>query len=384
MSKTIAWIRVLSRLLRYFAYRLGLAQKPTFMDLRREAESTVCQMRRWCGRLRIVHPERCPRTGPAVFAGNHCFAEDPFVMYHAVTEVTEGAVMPRFMMREGIFSSSALAGSRLFDVDEFATLFGALLISRDKVQLSQLKPFVKVLRDGESFLIYPTRTRSRTGAIVEFPEGLEEPGGVSFFVTQAQRARPGLRVAVVPLTRSDNLVNERITLEFGEPQFLAADASREEQREFDFQLVKRIADAVELNVPQVLAAILYLRCLHGLPPEADVEALEGWVAGALAEAGKSHRIDPDAQDLPRELRRALKWLAGHGMLRLRGGRAVLDPAAILSSPPPDRNYRRNNPVKYLANQILHLPDVIAAAEAPVLAEMKRRPAPSEPARAQPA
>lgn len=367
MGTTKNWAIVLSRLMRYLAYRAGFARKPTFMDIRDEATAAVGRLRRWESRTRVIEPERCPKSGPAVFAGNHCFTEDPFIMYYAIYRTV--GIRCRFMMREGIFSTSRLFNCRLFDIDEFATLFGPILISREKVQLSQLKPFIKILREGESFIIYPTRTRTRTGAIIEFPEGFDEPGGVSFFLTQSQRGREGLRVAAVPVTRTDNFVSDRVNIVFGEPQYLEPDAGRDEQREFDYRLIRHIAEGVVVNVSQVLAMLLYLRCLHGLPRGVEMSTLFDQVAQVLKRVEGTHRIDADAGDVPGQVKKSLKWLGKAGMLRVRGSHIVLNREAILSSPAPDREYRRKNPVKYLVNQLLHFPDVAAAAEEVALSRM---------------
>jgi hypothetical protein len=50
------------------------------------------------------------------------------------------------------------------------------------------------------------------------------------------------------------------------------------------------------------------------------------------------------------------------MVQTRGGQVEPLSEAILSAPPLDTRYVERNPVKYLVNQVLHLPDVIAAAE----------------------
>ena len=62
---------------------------------------------------------------------------------------------------------------------------------------------------------------------------------------------------------------------FGESMFLEPSADREAQRTFDFALTNAMGDYVEINVPQVLAAVLWLRCLHGCDPEASVSELRG-------------------------------------------------------------------------------------------------------------
>jgi 1-acyl-sn-glycerol-3-phosphate acyltransferase len=340
------------------------------MHLRVETASVVGDVLHWRRRLRTVHPERCPRSGPIVFAGNHGYLEDPFITYHATSTISNNAVKLRPMMREGVFAGNKIMNSRLFDVDEFATLFGVMNISRDNVKLSQLKPFVKELRERGTILIYPTRTRTRTGTIIEFPEGFDEPGGVSFFVTQAQKLEPGLRVTVSPVTRTDNPVNDTVTLAFGEQMFLDSDTPREAQREFDYRLLQVISEHVVVNVPLVMATLFYLRCLHGLPVEVDARAIGADVSRVFEALPKRILEVPD--DIEGEVRRTLKWFAKHEVLSLSGGGAMLDRERILSAPAPDREYKRKNMVKYLANHFLHLSDVVAAIEAVVLDEAEAR------------
>ncbi len=53
---------------------------------------------------------------------------------------------------------------------------------------------------------------------------------------------------------------------------------------------------------------------------------------------------------------------------LRARQVELSPSAVLSSPPLDVAYKEANPVKYLANQVLHLTDVTALLERVTLAD----------------
>jgi hypothetical protein len=352
------------------AYRAGLGSRPCFLGIRNETTHVVSQALHWRRRVRVLFEERCPKDGAVIFVGNHIRLEDPFVMYYVVARATNNAVRFHPMMREGVFAASKWLNSKLFDIDEYATLFGVMNISRDNVRLSQLKPFIKVLRDRDSILIYPTRTRTRTGAIVEYPEGHEEPGGVSFFLVQAQRGQEGLRIPVSPITRTDNPVNDTVTLVFGEQLFLEPDASREAQREFDYNLLPRIAENVVVNVPLVVAPLLYLRCLHGLPAELDAADLSRDVKRVF-DALEGRLLErPD--DLDGEVLQTLQWLAERKALTLTGTRAALNREQILSAPPHDRDYKRANPVKYLANQILHLADLIAAIEEVVLSKSEAK------------
>jgi 1-acyl-sn-glycerol-3-phosphate acyltransferase len=363
MELVRAWLVVLGRATSYALYRLGLKKRPELYDIRYELMLVVRQAMRWRKRMRIVDGERCVRRGPAIFAGNHISGVDPFMMFCVAYLASGGRYMPRFMMREGIFSTGSLAKSRLLDLDEIAVLAGSHLISRDQVQLSQLRPFFRILEEEESFIMYPGRTRSRSGLFTEYRGGLDEPGAVSFFLQHVQRRKPEPPVAVVPLTRTYNPATRRSTVVVGEPQYLPAGAGREAQREFDFNLMKVLGDRVEVNAAHTVAALAYLRCLHAHPSEVPAAWFEDGTRRVLEAVRANRCVDPDSlNDAAGQVRRVLRWLAKSGMLERRGASVVLNREAILYAPAPDRDYRRRNPVKYLTNQILHLPDVVAALE----------------------
>lgn len=362
MNRLRSWIIVLGKALAYFAYRLGLRRRPELFPVRYEIMVAMVDVLRWNRRLRVVHPERCVPEGPAVFAGNHSSGIDPFIMYRSIYLASQGRIEPRFMMREGIFSEGRAGKTRLLDLDEVSRLAGALHISREKVQLSQLKPFIEVLRSGESFIMYPGRTRSRSGLLVEYREGIDEPGAVSFFLVQAQRGQPDRRVACVPVVRTHNPVARQTAVAFGEPLYLAPDADRAAQRAFDFDLMTRLGDLVEINVPQVVSVLLYLHALHRRSAALAVTVLASDVKAVL-DSLEGRLIDPAARThLRRCLEQTLRWLAARGMIEWRKPSVTVVPEAVLAAPPLDSEYREKNPVKYLANQVLHMTDLVAAAE----------------------
>ncbi len=366
MNAVRVWTVLIMRAMRYFAYRMGVGSQPTLMDIREEITQGFVHVFRWRKRLRIVDGHLCVPESPAIIAGNHISALDPFIMYRAVEVSTQRRIKCRFMMREGVFRQGSIFKCRLLDLDEISQMAGTFLISREHVQLSQLKPFIKLLREHESFIIFPGRTRSRTGLLFEYRDGIDEPGSVSFFIVQARRGRPELRIAAVPLVRTVNPMTKVSSLVFGKPWYLPEDADRAAQRDFDFSFVASLGDLVEISALHLVALILYLRCLHSLPDAQPLTELTEAVA-KLAAAIRHRHLEPAmAGAVDGEVGRAVRWLAKRGMLRREGGAVVAKRDAILAVPPSLKEYGKSNPIKHLVNQILHMSDVVSAAERTVL------------------
>ena len=310
----------------------------------------------------VIHPERCPKTGPAIFCGNHLKLDDPFFVYHAVQLATDWKHCPRLMSRDDFFAGTPLK-SRVIDGDKLMEAVGTFLISRGQITLSQLRPFVNLLKDGGSFVIFPGHTRSCAGVLMEYRGAFKEPGGVSFFMNQAQRSRPGNRVAAVPILRTYNPVSRRSAMVFGESMFLEDAADRDAQREFDYQLTTEMGRYVEVNVPQVLSAVLWLWCLRGMPEKTTVGEIRGTLSRIFAAIDHAY-VDPEARtDLGGAVVRTLVFLEEREMLVRTGESVTLNTEAILSVPDLTTRYRHLNPVKYLANQLIHLGDVVEAIQA---------------------
>ena len=367
MELVWSWTVVTGLLVKLLASRVGVCAPPRCMN-HYNAGVTVCgSVLRVGKRMRVVHGERCPRQGPALFVGNHIKLDDPCLMFIAAYRETRHAVCMRAMMRDDFFADLP-AFTRKWKFDEAIELWGALPISRGNVRYSQLKPFLQILEGGGSFLMYIGRTRTRTGTLFEYRDDVTEPGSAGFFVAHAQRRRSETPIPVVPMVRTFNPVDRCSAVVFGEPMYLSPGADRDVQRAFDLDLVARMGDGVEVNVPQVLSALLYLRCAHGKPPVADAEDLCGRV-GTVFDQITERLVDPAARiDLAGEFRHALRYFAKKGAIRTVGPSVECNPALILSCPAPDRRYKRQNPVKYLANQILHLTGVTRLIERAALDE----------------
>lgn len=313
----------------------------------------------------VVRPERCPKQGPAVFCGNHLKLDDPFFAYRAVQLATDFQHCPRLMSRDDFFTGTPLK-SRMLDGDRLMEAVGTYQISRGHITLSQLRPFVNLLKDGGSFVIYPGHTRSCSGVLMEYRGAFKEPGGVSFFINQAQRSRPDVRVPAIPIVRTHNPVSKRSAMVFGESLFLESAADRDAQREFDYRLTTEMGRYVEVNVPQVLSAVLWLWCLHGIRTSATVGEIRATLSPIFAAVNHDY-VDPEARtDLGGAVVRTLDYLQERGMVIRTGENVALDSEAILSVPDLTTKYRHLNPVKYLANQLLHLGKVVEAIESVVL------------------
>lgn len=318
----------------------------------------------WDKYLHVRGGEHCPLDHGAIICGNHFKVDDPFCMFAAVYRVSNGTVSPRALQRDDFYKGALWkpVKNRFLDVDECLTGFGTYGINRANPTLKQLKVFLRFLEEGLCFMMFPGRTRSRSGVFMEYRGRFQEPGGVSFFLHQTQRRNPGIHVSAVPLTRNFNIVTKRTAMIFGPERRLAPDANKEAQRAFDLNLVVAMGDLVELNVPQVLSAILYLRCLHNRTGPVPVESLRHAVESVLEKTAHPY-IDPqDTENLGAAVERTLAYLQRRGMLTRNGDAVTPNKETILGVPPMDGTYVKRNPVKYLTNQLIHLGEVVDRIE----------------------
>ncbi len=366
MPKLTDWLVAASDTIRYLRYRAGRADAPWFQDHGAEWMRILGLFWGWDRNLRIIGAQHYHREGPAVFVGNHIKLSDPFFAYAAIHRVTRGPGRFWVMMRDDFFGN-ARGIVKWFDMDRWTACGGALQISRDRVQFSQLKPFLNVLAEGQPFLMYNGRSRSRSGQFFEYRDCIAEPGGVGLFLAHGQRrAGPDRRIPAVPLVRTWNPVTNRGAIVFGSPMYIAHGANHEEQRAFDYALAARMGDLVEINVPHVVSVVAYLQCLHRRRPV----VARAWLDRAVRRVfnGLVNRyVDPRAiTNLEGELDASLRFLAKAGALSLRESDVVLHAQRILYLPPPDAKFLDENPVRYLANQVLHLRDITSIAERVVL------------------
>lgn len=212
-------------LTRYFLFRVGWVPRPDFTHYYGDYFVFCSHLLRWGLRLRVVGAENCPKAHPVVFAGNHVRLTDPLYFFGAIARASGMRVFVRFMARDDFFTHPLwrLCPLRMHDILEMG---GAHFISRDNVKVSQLKPFFEILDRPGSFLMFPGRSRSRSGMVVEYRETIDEPGAVSFFLTYSQRHRAENPAVAVPLTRTYNPVTGCSVVVFGEPVRLPEKASK--------------------------------------------------------------------------------------------------------------------------------------------------------------
>lgn len=370
MRVLLAWGVAFINAIHYVLFKLRLMNPPDFRRYPTHWEPWLGGMLGWNRTLRLRHAERCPVDGPAVFVSNHVKLDDPLFLWGAVDRATGGRRHIYFMMRDDFFRGWPW-DYLPFSMNELTACSGCIQISRDQVSLSQLKPLLQVLEAGESFLMFPGRTRSRTGQCIEYRDGIDEPGGVSFFLAHGSR-RAGRDIPAVPLARTHNPVSGVSTIVFGQPMLLPKGACREAQRNFDLDLAVAISNLIELHALHALSMLLYLRCLHGQPGPYSLRQAQSDVWAILKKAENSGRfVDGGALEEPMAaVAKAARWLEKHGALRLLDDSIHAEPSAILSAPEWDTRYRKRNPAKFYTNQALHLGDVVAAAEERVLCQFE--------------
>lgn len=365
MKAVKSWVIVAGVFARYFLYKLNLAAPPNRDGKLAGILYVVGVFCGWNKYLRMENADLCPRDHPAIYYGNHHKLDDPFYLFAAIYLATGGKPEVHAMLRNDFFQGSIFK-SRILDLDELLDFLGAHGISRDNVTLKQLKKFLDILRVGNSFMLYPGRSRSCSGMLMEYRENIETPGAISFFLHAVQSRNGDIKVSAVPSSRNYNFITKHTSVIFGPEQFLKAGASREERRAFDHRLIEIMGGLVEINAAQILAALLYTRCLHGMTAPIAVNDLKELVGGTLRETQHPY-VDPeDVADVPHAVDRALRYFKKHGMLERNNGKITPNVPAILSVPELTTNYRKENPVKYLTNQILHLGEITALVEQKVL------------------
>lgn len=362
-AKTVrAWATSMRIIARYFASRCGLGKPVPITDHWNVVQLFFRQVTGMDRRIRVRGMEHCPQSHPAIFAANHVKLDDPFYCCYAVQEATALRMHARFVMRDDFFD--APFWKRMpFDINEIAQLGGAYLVSLDHAQFSQLKPLLELLARPFSFIIFPGRSRTRSGLVMDYRPGYEEPGAVSFFVAHAQRRGPGQSVPVAPLARTFNPITGVSAVVFGPALTLAAGADRIAQRAFDEELSTRIGDLVEINVLHLVSLLVYVRLVHHRPPALSRMHLETacrHLHRNLSERWTDPALD---QDFSGQMKAALRYLEKTGMVVCSADTVQVQEDAVAHLPDLDTGFRTRNPVRFHANQVLHLADVVTAAEA---------------------
>lgn len=343
--------------------RMGLRKAQPLADERYEAFQFVCgDFVGWNRYIRLHNTHLIPRDHPAIFYGNHIKLDDPLYLFRAVYLATGGSVKIGAMMRSNFFGSLPLMKSRWLDLDQILETVDVYGISRENVTISQLKKFVDLLLRGKGFILYPGRSRSCSGLLMDYRDSIDRPGGISFFLHTAQSRNATMKFSAAPAVRNYNPITKHTSVIFGEEIVLPRGASRAEQREFDERLIEALGPLVEINAVQIVSAILYTRCLHSLTGPVLFSDLVRLVAD-LFDAFKHPYIDPeDKADVTRAVHGAVNYLRKYGMLEATRREVRPNAEAILATPPSTTKFREQNPVKYLTNQLLHLGEVTELIE----------------------
>ena len=119
-------------------------------------------------RLKVYNREHLPTAGPYIIAANHSSHLDGGAMISAVSEAL-GPQEPQKMH---------ILGARDYFFDTalkswfFSTFLNLVPVEREETSLAGLRMVKSILSDGESILIFPEGTRSRTGRLQEFKPGV--------------------------------------------------------------------------------------------------------------------------------------------------------------------------------------------------------------------
>jgi len=325
--------------------------------------------------------------GPAIYVANHVMKSDALMVAYTVYMNARGRQL-HIMMRDDFFGDKRWSRTPLLDVDQLAKSLGAIQVRRESGAYSQMKRFIRLLLEDGCFIIFPTGTRSRSGHVMEVPPPLEL-GKISFFAVTAQRerfTREGANrvspVAMVPTGISFDPISRRTTLVFGRPSYLTVDPpNKKVQRtilnEFDRQLIRSVSRLVEINLAQLAALYLLHYAWHsGNLPNRHEEGIylkRSVFSNDLTEIvrgirGKGGLLFSDSlnREPNSELKRVEKLFARRAMLKTVEEGLLLYQDRLLSAPPVDHDYRKHNPVKYFANQVAHLEEVVSTVETRVL------------------
>lgn len=180
-------------------------------------------------RLKAVHAERVPASGPLILASNHCSYADPvFVGIAAVREL------------------HFLAKREAFDWVLFGPLIrrlNALPVTREGVDFRALSALEGVLGKRGAVLMFPEGTRSRTGTL-----GKTRPG-IGLVASRAQA--PVVPVHISGTTRIFRTLalGGRVVVRFGEPllvrDFPVSESHKEIYRGIADEVMRRIGELSE-------------------------------------------------------------------------------------------------------------------------------------------
>jgi 1-acyl-sn-glycerol-3-phosphate acyltransferase len=161
-------------------------------------------------KVAVVRPEHILRDRAAVYAVNHASNVEPPILYAVLSEL-----FPRLRVLYKAELRKLPILVRAFDLAGFVPLERG---NRDQ-SLPAIERAAAALREGNSFLIFPEGTRSRTGELLPFKKG--------GFIMALQGGAPIVPVAIAgardAMKKGSLIIRPvRITVRFGRPIETAA------------------------------------------------------------------------------------------------------------------------------------------------------------------
>ena len=119
-------------------------------------------------RLKVYNQEHLPAAGPYIIAANHSSHLDGGAMISAVSET----LGPREAQKMHILGARDYFFDTALKSWFFSTFLNLVPVEREETSLAGLRMVKSILSGGESVLIFPEGTRSRTGQLQEFKPGV--------------------------------------------------------------------------------------------------------------------------------------------------------------------------------------------------------------------